>query len=92
MTAASSFLADVQLRMTRPDPRFAERITSLGHAWLLLGESVISLRSEINKPVDERSTLAARSHLVEIAALACRAARDLQIEAAADAAHQDIPF
>lgn len=87
----SSFAADVQVRIGRPSPRFAGRITSLGYAWLLLGDAVLGLRSEIDKPLDQRSTLAARSHLIEIAALATRAARDLEIESAADAAHQDIP-
>lgn len=91
-SSASSFLADVQLRVQRPAPRFAHRITSLGYAWLLLGEGVMSLRNELDKPALQRSTLAARNHLIEIAALAMRAARDLEIESAADAAHQDIPF
>ena len=90
--AAQSFAADVQLRVRRPAPRFAHRITSLGYAWLLLGEAVMDLRGELDKPALQRTTLAARNHLIEIAALATRAARDLEIESAAEAAHQDIPF
>jgi len=89
---SESFLADVQLRVQRPAPRFAHRITSLGFAWLQLGDAVMDLRAELDKPALQRTTMSARSHLIEIAALAFRAARDLEIEAAADAAHQDIPF
>ena len=90
--AALSFQCDLIQRVHRPAPRFAQRITSLGYAWLLLGDAVLELRQELDKPALQRSTLAARSQLIEIAALATRAARDLEIESAADAAHQDIPF
>lgn len=82
-----SFLEDV--RRVVDD---VEQIESLNHAWVELGAQLVALREEIDKPCGNRSHAFARRWLVGLAAVACRAARDLGMETDAEAIGKDIPF
>ena len=85
--AESPFLADVA----------AVRIDSLGiesltEAWRRLRLALLRLENVIDRPGEMSRSERSREELVAIAATAWQAARDLGIEARADAIGKDIPF
>lgn len=84
------FLRDVRARENRPLTGGA--IASLSEAWVILGRVLVGLQETIDRPADQPRLFNARTRLVELAAVAWRAAKDLGLENVDSAISQDIPF